>query len=50
MDMNNKVIIGPIDINKPAVDESMYCSAQLIKKKGKKLPITPTKTKKKKSF
>jgi len=42
--------MGPIDIRSPAVEESIYCSAQLIKKNGKKFPIMPTKIKKKISF
>ena len=37
----SKVIIGPIAINIPAVDEAINCSAQLIKKNGIKLPIIP---------
>ena len=36
------VIIGPMDINKPAIFDWIYCSAQLIKKNGIKLPIIPT--------
>ena len=35
------VIIGPIAINIPAVEDGIYCSAQLIKKKGMKFPIIP---------
>tara|TARA_Y100001980_G_C14228418_1_gene81726 strand:+ start:180 stop:530 length:351 start_codon:yes stop_codon:yes gene_type:complete len=35
------VIIGPIAISMPAVDEGINCSAQLIKKKGIKLPTIP---------
>ena len=38
-------MIGPIDINKPAILDCINCSAQLIKKKGIKLPIIPTKNK-----
>ena len=38
------VIIGPIAINIPAVDEGINCSAQLIKKKGMKLPTIPMMT------
>ena len=36
-----KVIIGPIAISIPAVEDGINCSAQLIKKKGIKLPIKP---------
>jgi len=34
-------MIGPIAINIPAVDDCIYCSAQLIRKKGIKFPMIP---------
>ena len=36
-----KVIIGPIAISIPAVDDCINCSAQLIRKKGIKFPMIP---------
>ena len=38
---NNKVKIGAIESKRPAVFDLIYCSDQLIKKKGIKLPIKP---------
>ena len=35
------VIIGPIAMSMPAVEEGINCSAQLIKQNGIKLPIIP---------
>ena len=37
----NKVKIGATDNKSPAVLDWMYCSDQLIKEKGIKLPIKP---------
>jgi hypothetical protein len=34
---------GPTESNKPATFDCTYCSDQLIKEKGIKLPITPIK-------
>ena len=38
---NNRVKIGAIESKRPAVFDLIYCSDQLIKKKGIKFPINP---------